>query len=65
MGLDRFSRPLAGEKEPKAVARCMSCDEVFFEGEQVVTWTEEDELFCDEYCFNQYMDVRKVFVGER
>jgi formylmethanofuran dehydrogenase subunit E len=63
MNLDRFSRPLAGEREPEVMEHCDSCGEELYEGQEVITWTE-DEHFCDMDCFKQYMDVKEVVLGE-
>ncbi|OMI07678.1 hypothetical protein BVL54_19835 [Bacillus paralicheniformis] len=63
MNLDRFSRPLTGEREPKVIARCCSCSEALVEGQEVITWVEED-FFCDIDCFKNYMDVEEVVLGE-
>lgn len=60
MNLDRFSRPLAGEREPKVVTHCLSCEEPLEEGQEVITWVEDDEFYCDMDCFIRYMDVKEA-----
>lgn len=61
--LDRFSRPLAGEREPQVIKHCESCGEELYEGHEAITWAE-DEFFCDIECFKNYMDVREVVLGD-
>lgn len=63
MNLDRFSQPLAGEREQRLLHYCDSCNQALYEGEEVVTW-DEDEFFCDFDCFKEYMNVREVYLGD-
>ena len=56
---ERFLEP----DEPKPLCKCESCGEPLYEGDAVLEWWQEGEVFCDEKCLLEYAGATPVILG--